>query len=128
MDRNQNFAIGDRVRQRYSPGLEGEVWSIERGVIIVKWSDLDENAYIRDPSQLEKVTPRRPATSGSRRRRQARDRSEREASRKADFDFLSDYSDGFTAEYVASDNADYVDYITPSGASDCVWMVPGSAR
>jgi hypothetical protein len=45
-----------------------------------------------------------------------------------EFEALDGWPNGFVAEYVIGDDADYVDYITPDSASDCIWMVPGSAR
>jgi hypothetical protein len=77
MENEQQFAVGDRVQLRRFKRTQGTVWSIEpdkitrRGMVtIVKWNDPDENAYIRDTSELEKVTARgaRPALAGRRRR------------------------------------------------------------
>ena len=61
----ENLAVGDRVRYRRFKHTEGTVWSIEpdkitgRGMVtIVKWDDAEENGYIRDPQELEKIIPR----------------------------------------------------------------------
>jgi hypothetical protein len=59
----ENLAVGDRVQLRRFPYLQGTMWSIEsakvrRGMVwIIKWDDPDENAYIYEPGELEKVTP-----------------------------------------------------------------------
>jgi hypothetical protein len=58
---NDPIAEGDTVQRRGHPSLRRSVWSIEDDMIIVEWEDPDENAYIRDPRQLEKITPP-PAT------------------------------------------------------------------
>jgi hypothetical protein len=54
---NDPIAEGDTVQRRGHPSLRRSVWSIEDDMIIVEWEDPDENAYIRDPRQLEKITP-----------------------------------------------------------------------
>jgi hypothetical protein len=36
MNDNRPLAVGDRVRHRLMPWLEGTVWSIEFGVIVVE--------------------------------------------------------------------------------------------
>jgi hypothetical protein len=61
MTDNEQFAVGDRVRQRRFPWHSlGTVWSVERDMVIVKWDEPDENGHIRDPRVLEKVSrPRR---------------------------------------------------------------------
>lgn len=57
----ENFKVGDRVRRRGFPHIRGKVWSIERGLIIVKWDDEEENAYVRNSADIEiaKISPRR---------------------------------------------------------------------
>lgn len=61
MRNDQQLAVGDRVQRRQFPHVRGTVWSIERGMIIVKWDDRDENAYVRDPQRLQKIIHRRAA-------------------------------------------------------------------
>jgi len=61
MNDNQPLAIGDRVRRRDQPWLEGTVWSVETvlrdGTIIVEWDDNDdENAFV-PAGRLERITP-----------------------------------------------------------------------
>ena len=53
-----NLKVGVRVQRRQFPQIRGKVWSIERGVIIVKWDDSDENAYIREAADLQRISPR----------------------------------------------------------------------
>jgi hypothetical protein len=52
---NEPLAEGDRVRYRRFPHIQGEVWSIERGMILMKWDDPEEIAEVRDPKLLEKI-------------------------------------------------------------------------
>jgi hypothetical protein len=56
----ENLAVGDRVRRRQFPDVEGEVWSLNGlypGWIMIKWDDPDENAEVADPARdLEKIT------------------------------------------------------------------------
>jgi hypothetical protein len=58
-EQQKALAVGDRVRRRQFPHTQGNVWSIERGMVIVKWDDREENAYVRDDRDLEKITPPR---------------------------------------------------------------------
>ena len=57
----ENFKVGDRVQRRGFPHIRGKVWSIERGVVIVKWDDREENAYVRNSVDIEivKISPPR---------------------------------------------------------------------
>jgi len=56
---NEPLKIGDRVRLRQFPKVQGVIWSVpsaEENMVIVKWEDPEENAYVRDPSRrLEKI-------------------------------------------------------------------------
>ena len=53
--------VGDRVRLRQFPQTQGVIWdisSIEENMVIVKWEDPEENAYVHDPLRwLEKLPP-----------------------------------------------------------------------
>jgi hypothetical protein len=48
--------IGDRVQLRQFPHSKGRVWDLVRGVVVVKWDDKDENAYIRGQHKLQKIS------------------------------------------------------------------------
>ena len=51
------------MRHRNQPWVHGTVWDTAwREFVIIKWDDREENAYVRDPSVLEKITPRRGAS------------------------------------------------------------------
>ena len=56
MNDNDPLNVGDCVHLRQYPRVQGRVWDLVRGVIVVKWDDKDENAYIRDPSKLQKIS------------------------------------------------------------------------
>ena len=60
MNDNKPLAVGDRVRRRRFPHIQGYVWDADRpGMLIIKWDDPDENAYVRNPRDLERITPDR---------------------------------------------------------------------
>jgi hypothetical protein len=59
-----NLAIGDRVRRRRFPHIQGTVFSLRGlypGWISVRWDDPEEIADVRDPDRdLQRITaPRR---------------------------------------------------------------------
>jgi hypothetical protein len=57
------LAIGDRVQRHNQPHMRGKVWDIHGdGLVIVKWDDPDENAYVL-PRDIEKITPRQDASN-----------------------------------------------------------------
>jgi hypothetical protein len=68
MATEHTLAIGDRVRRRDAPHIQGYVWDTWDtgwpGMVIIKWDDPDENAYVRDASVLQKITPPRRGASG----------------------------------------------------------------
>jgi hypothetical protein len=67
MTNDPPLAIGDRVRRRRFPHVEGYVWDTGwNDFVIIKWDDHEENAYVRNAGELEKITPRRGASSQGR--------------------------------------------------------------
>jgi hypothetical protein len=63
---NKPLAVGDRVRRRRFPHVQGYVWDTGwPDMVIIKWDDPEENAYIRNPADLEKITPRRARQAGA---------------------------------------------------------------
>ena len=69
MNDNQPLAIGERVRRRDQPWLQGTVWSVETvlrdGSIIIEWDDNDdENAFV-PAGRLERITPAEPSRATS---------------------------------------------------------------
>ena len=51
------FRVGDEVRRRGS-AVRGTVWSVTPGMVVVRWDDPDENAYVRNPRQLVRAVER----------------------------------------------------------------------
>lgn len=60
MNDNEPVQVGDRVRLRQFPHVEGTVWDKwpEEDMVIVSWNDPEEDVYVRDPRLwLEKIVP-----------------------------------------------------------------------
>jgi hypothetical protein len=56
MNDNHQLQIGERVRRRDMPWVEGTVWDIFEGQPVIEWDDGDENAY--PPwGRIERITP-----------------------------------------------------------------------
>ena len=58
MNDSKPLSIGDRVQLRRYPHIQGYVWDTGwPDMVIIKWDDPEENAYIRNPDRdLQKVT------------------------------------------------------------------------
>lgn len=60
MNDNEPLQIGDRVRLRQSPHVQGYVWDRwpEENMVIVAWENDEEDVYVREPRRwLEKIAP-----------------------------------------------------------------------
>jgi len=60
MNDNEPLRVGDRVRLRQFPHVQGYVWDRwpEENMVIVAWEDDEQDVYVRDPRRwLEKIAP-----------------------------------------------------------------------
>lgn len=61
------FVIGERVRMRGQPWLQGTVWSIAPDEINVDWDDGEEVTSVRNAARLERLPqPANPPASAAR--------------------------------------------------------------
>jgi len=58
MNDNEPLKVGDRVRLRQFPHIDGTIWDVipRKNMVIIDWSNSEDNAYVTDPQRwLEKV-------------------------------------------------------------------------
>jgi hypothetical protein len=63
MNDNEPLKVGDRVRLRQFPRIEGTIWDIrpKEDTVLVEWNDPEENIYVTNPRRwLEKIQPTKP--------------------------------------------------------------------